>query len=171
MTEAFVIREARLEDIEQIKIIETNCGLSMWLIEDYKNELERKDSIFIVAEIKKVIVGFAMARLITNLVFININSEFINSNTTDKNIHFEQIEIYNIGVYKEQRKKGIGKRLLKKVLKLAEEKKIKEIWLEVRKSNKTALKFYSKSGFIRKYTRKNYYTSPCEDALVLKLKL
>ena len=44
----------------------------------------------------------------------------------------------------------------------------KEIFLEVRESNKPALLFYKKEKFIEITRRKNYYHAPVEDAIVMK---
>ena len=44
----------------------------------------------------------------------------------------------------------------------------KEIFLEVRESNKAALLFYQKEKFIKIARRKNYYHEPVEDAIVMK---
>jgi ribosomal-protein-alanine N-acetyltransferase len=41
--------------------------------------------------------------------------------------------------------------------------------LEVRRSNAAALKLYERLGFKVGGTRRNYYTSPVEDALILWL--
>lgn len=46
----------------------------------------------------------------------------------------------------------------------------KEVFLEVRASNKPALKLYQKMGFESLGLRANYYHAPVEDALVMKRK-
>ncbi|QRN41392.1 MAG: ribosomal-protein-alanine N-acetyltransferase [Neisseriaceae bacterium] len=45
---------------------------------------------------------------------------------------------------------------------------IYKILLEVRQSNSIALQFYQRKGFTYLDTRRNYYQSPIEDALILK---
>ena len=42
--------------------------------------------------------------------------------------------------------------------------------LEVRRSNTAALRLYAKAGFVEAGVRRNYYTQPVEDALVLVCK-
>ena len=44
----------------------------------------------------------------------------------------------------------------------------KDIFLEVRESNKAALLFYQKEKFIEIARRKNYYHEPVENAIVMK---
>ena len=49
----------------------------------------------------------------------------------------------------------------------ARDKDCAVIQLEVRRSNQTALDFYRENGFVQVGRRKNYYTAPIEDALLL----
>ena len=155
--------------MNSVKNIEIECTLSAWQIEDYRNEVLREDSIFIIAEKDEKIVGYAVSRLImksnTNL---DISGKYLNKKTVGK---YDQIEIYNIGVCNKYRRQGIGNGIIKKVLNLAKEQAIKEIWLDVRKSNKTALKFYKNLGFSKAYERKNFYTFPLENAIVMSFKI
>ena len=46
---------------------------------------------------------------------------------------------------------------------------IKDILIEVRESNDTAMAFYKKSGFIIKGHRKGYYSDTKEDAILMSL--
>ena len=47
----------------------------------------------------------------------------------------------------------------------------RSIFLEVRASNEQARLMYEKFGFVLLGTRKNYYVSPVEDAVVMVLRL
>ena len=166
MPETFVIRKAEAADVDSVKNLEIDCGLSAWQIVDYKNEVKRKDSIFIVAEKEKRIVGFATARLIMKL-----DNNHLISKSNNNFDQFDQLEIYNIGVEKKYRQQRIGKSIFNQILNFSRETGIKEIWLEVRESNQTALKFYKNLGFSKAYTRKNFYTTPSEEAIVMMLEI
>lgn len=74
-------------------------------------------------------------------------------------------EIMKIGVTKSQRKKGIGNRLLNYFLEDID----KNILLEVRESNVSAIKFYKQKGFNEIGIRKNYYQNNGENALIMQL--
>jgi ribosomal-protein-alanine N-acetyltransferase len=50
-------------------------------------------------------------------------------------------------------------------------KEVSRIWLEVRVSGSTARRFYEKSGFVESGRRKNYYSNPPEDAVIMSLRL
>lgn len=75
--------------------------------------------------------------------------------------------ITNVAVFPEYRKKGVATALLLKLFELASEKKLSFISLEVRESNQNAISLYNKLGFLQEGKRKNFYTSPTEDALIL----
>lgn len=71
-------------------------------------------------------------------------------------------EILAIATVEEYRNKGIAQELLDKI-------KTKDIFLEVRKSNKKAINFYKKNNFKQISIRKGYYSDPTEDAIIMKM--
>jgi ribosomal-protein-alanine N-acetyltransferase len=83
----------------------------------------------------------------------------------------ETIELHNIAIHGDFKREGGGSRMMDFLLKIAAEKKVEEIFLEVRKSNLEAIKFYKKYKFKKINRRENYFNNPTEDALVLALYL
>ncbi|WP_427169987.1 ribosomal protein S18-alanine N-acetyltransferase [Fusobacterium nucleatum] len=73
-------------------------------------------------------------------------------------------EILAIATVKEYRNKGIAQELLDKI-------KTKDIFLEVRESNQIAINFYKKNNFKEISIRKNYYSEPNENAIIMKLEV
>ena len=73
-------------------------------------------------------------------------------------------EILAIATVEEYRNKGIAQELLAKI-------RIKNIFLEVRESNQTAINFYKKNNFKEISIRKNYYSEPTENAIIMKLEV
>ena len=71
-------------------------------------------------------------------------------------------EILAIATVEEYRNKGIAQELLDKI-------KTKDIFLEVRESNKKAINFYKKNNFKQISIRKGYYSDPTEDAIIMKM--
>lgn len=69
-------------------------------------------------------------------------------------IIYERCEINYIAVDEKYRRKGIGSKLLKKVCLLND---FRNISLEVRSDNDTAINFYLKNGFKNIAVRKKYY--------------
>lgn len=81
----------------------------------------------------------------------------------------DEVHINNLAVRPECRGQGAGRRMLVHVLSLGAAMGASKATLEVRRSNAAALKLYQGLGFTVGGTRRNYYTSPVEDALVLWL--
>ena len=75
--------------------------------------------------------------------------------------------ISNVAVTSGARGKGIGSCLLKKLDEYAKEHEIKTISLEVRPSNAPAIALYEKFGYKQVGRRKNFYSHPTEDGLIL----
>lgn len=73
-------------------------------------------------------------------------------------------EILAIATVEEYRNKGIAQKLLNKI-------KTKDIFLEVRESNQVAINFYKKNKFKEISIRKNYYSEPTENAIIMKLEV
>ena len=73
-------------------------------------------------------------------------------------------EILAIATVEKYRNKGIAQELLDKI-------KTKDIFLEVRESNQTAINFYKKNNSKEISIRKNYYSEPTENAIIIKLEV
>ena len=82
-----------------------------------------------------------------------------------------QAHINNLAVVPELRGRGLGTQLLEEVTAEAARLGATEVTLEVRESNKPALQLYQRAGFKQEGVRKNYYTKPVEDALILRFML
>ncbi|MBE7044290.1 MAG: ribosomal-protein-alanine N-acetyltransferase [Ruminococcaceae bacterium] len=78
-------------------------------------------------------------------------------------------DITNIAVHPDYRRQGIAKKLLETVIKCAKKQALVLMTLEVRKSNQAAISLYEKYGFRQIGMRKNYYTNPREDALIMTM--
>jgi ribosomal-protein-alanine N-acetyltransferase len=66
--------------------------------------------------------------------------------------------VISIAVSPEHRGLGIGRELLCTALRLLIDKKVKEVFLEARVSNTTALQFYKAAGFEISEVLANYYS-------------
>ena len=81
------------------------------------------------------------------------------------------IDIHNIAVHVEHRRRGIARLLLNKVLNEARRQSALRVMLEVRKSNLPAQKLYQSMGFLTTGVRKGYYSDDGEDALAMSLEV
>ena len=80
-------------------------------------------------------------------------------------------ELENVVVCSEQRRMGVGTRLLNDMLRRAKQASGHSVFLEVRESNSAARAFYEKTGFRPMGRRKSYYADPPEDAILFTLTL
>ena len=70
---------------------------------------------------------------------------------------FDEAEIRYLSVHPSYQRRGLGKKLIYKILKECKNKKIRRIFLEVSLKNKQALRFYDYFGFKTISIRKKYY--------------
>lgn len=174
----FTIQKMDLTDIPQILEMISEFNLGNWSYEDLKAELKLESSRAFTARKGNKTIGFIITRLITNYNS-DIDNKFpgFNENNSIKNADNIQpdekaeIEIYNIGVHREYRRKQVGKLLIDSLLKEIDKKYSASIWLEVRESNKAAIDFYKSNSFKFCYKRKNFYSNPYEDAIVMRLEI
>jgi ribosomal-protein-alanine N-acetyltransferase len=80
---------------------------------------------------------------------------------------FDEIHINNVALRPHYRGRGIGTALLRHVLAEGRQLGARRATLEVRASNEAACRLYQRLGFYVAATRRNYYTNPVEDALIL----
>ena len=80
---------------------------------------------------------------------------------------YERLEIVNIYVKEEVRGKGIGSKLMEKLISYGKENKCSNITLEVKRCNLGAIGLYKKYGFSEVAIRKGYYDGV--DGLLMEL--
>lgn len=78
----------------------------------------------------------------------------------------DELEILNLAVSPGERRKGLGRRLLRLALRLGGKMGMHKAVLEVRRSNAAALALYESCGFRCAGVRRNYYADTGEDGLV-----
>ena len=76
-------------------------------------------------------------------------------------------QITNLGVLPKARRHGIGKALMLELERVALQKGIYFLSLEVRESNSAARSLYCSLGWSECGIRKNFYTQPLENAVVM----
>ncbi len=154
------IKQTVESDIPIILNIQTECYLSSWTTEEYREEIQRKDSLLLSAKKGNKMVGYIMARLLCKAK--------LSPNEPDV---YAELDILNFGVFKKYQRLGIGGLLFENLLDRTAGMSLESIWLEVRESNLDAISFYRKKGFLEVQVRKNFYRQPSENAVVMKLDL
>ena len=140
------IGEMTLQDFEKIKDILQLEFDEFWKPSILKSELENKLSKYIVAKRNEDIVGFAGIIILP-----------------------DDVEITNIVTKKSERKKGIGKLLLDKLIEIAKQTGKECISLEVNEKNMPAINLYKTSGFEEVGIRKKYYNG-IDNAIIMTKK-
>lgn len=79
----------------------------------------------------------------------------------------DEVQISNIAIHHDFRRKGIGEAVMREILKQVKKERAKFISLEVRPSNAAALNLYKKLGFEIFGIKKDYYHNPSEHAFVM----
>ena len=145
-----LIRTVNPSDISELERIAEESRLSPWTQQGYIDEIMRPDSIFLLAETAdNEIMGFIVGRIVPG----------------------PEAEIYNIAVSKKARRQGTGNGLLAEFISRCKALKVENIWLEVRRSNANAVKFYTDAGFEEISLRPRFYSDPVEDAIIMRLEL
>jgi [ribosomal protein S18]-alanine N-acetyltransferase len=141
---ALAVRPLEPRDIDAVLAIQVGLPqISQWSAADY--DLARHTGTAgWIAEVAGEISGFIVVRQAA-----------------------DEAEILNLAVHVFHRRTGIGTSLLDTALEWAAQRGAAKIYLEVRASNRAALKFYEHHRFVLAGRRTRYYASPTEDALVL----
>ena len=144
-------------DLLEVVEIEEGSGLSRWGWAAYYAELQGSNRpLMLVARVMRPleqiktdnIAGYIAARLAANELHIN-----------------------NVAVRVEYRRRGIASALLKSIIEKGRGLEAKVAFLEVRAGNFLAQALYENYGFRNVGLRRNYYSAPCEDAVIMSAKL
>lgn len=84
-------------------------------------------------------------------------------------IVFEELRLMNLAVRASMRREGIGRALALAAVRAGVGLAASRALLEVRASNEAAQGLYRKLGFLPISTRRQYYTNPTEDAVIMEL--
>ena len=79
----------------------------------------------------------------------------------------DEVQIINVATHEKYKKQGYAEAVIKLALDEAKRRNITTISLEVRESNAPAISLYEKYGFFIAGKRKDFYTDPLENALVM----
>lgn len=141
------IKEMTKEHLEQIKNVLQEQFDEFWNANVLKTELENPLSKYIVAIYNNNVVGYAgIWRAI------------------------DEGHITNIVTRKDKRNNKIATQMLEKIIKMAEDEKLKCVTLEVNIKNENAIKLYKKFNFKEVGKRKKYYNN-IDDAIIMTLSL
>lgn len=140
--EIFRVMEPR--DVARVAEIEEASFSMPWSPGTFRSLLGRGDTLTRVVEVDGEPVAYAVLWIV-----------------------LDHGELANIAVDPERRGRGVGSRLLERILSAAASRGVRRVHLEVRESNDVARQMYARRGFREVGVRRAYYRKPREDACVL----
>ena len=133
------------------------------------------DKIFEVAELEELCFSLPWSEKSLELLLADKNAGFVVCDRTSGRVVayggmvvvLDEGQITNIATHPDFRRQGIGERVVRAIIDYASESGLVSISLEVRESNAAAISLYEKLGFVSVGVRKNFYTSPRENGIVM----
>ena len=122
--------------------IEKVCVHAPWSADMLREELGK--GLFLVAERDGVAVGYVGCQTVLDEGYIT-----------------------NVAVSPDCRRQGVGRALIGTLVSHAGAQGLAFVTLEARTSNMPAIALYENAGFQKVGVRKNFYTAPVEDALLM----
>lgn len=141
-----MINITKFDNIDLIEIaeIELLCFSSPWSFNALNEFTKYEHNKILVAKIDSKIAGYVTYTCI-----------------------FDEIQIANVATHPNYRKQGIAYALIGHLISDGKSNNSALITLEVRTSNIPAINLYKKCGFESCGLRKNYYSYPTEDAILM----
>lgn len=142
------VGKIREGDLAEILLIERDSFPTPWTENLLRDEITSSLSRFLVARLslpdREAVLGYIIYWLVA-----------------------DEIHVHNIAVRRDQRRQGIGTRLLHEAIVNSRPGGARTITLEVRRTNLAAQRLYEKFGFSVQGVRPRYYTDTGEDALIM----
>ena len=132
------------DHLDDVYIIETECFSHPWSRQSLEEELNNETSLFLVAKEGNEVIGYIGMSIV-----------------------IDEGYIFNVAVREMYRKKGVATALINELVTYGKKNNFSFITLEVRESNLPAISLYSKFGFIKAGERKDYYSNPKENAILM----
>lgn len=142
------IKTATVEDADILAEIEHECFTDPWETPYFQGLLANPAVYFAIAEKDGVPVAFGGMTVVV-----------------------DECDIINVAVSTAVRRLGIGRAMVGHLLDICKSRGVTSVFLEHRSSNIAAASLYESFGFAEYGTRKKYYSSPVEDAILRKLTL
>lgn len=144
MCRSMIIRPMQKADLDRIAELERICFRSPWSKAALAGELKNNVAHYLVGEVGGRAVAYAGMWVM-----------------------FEEAHVTNVAVDPLFRRQGLGKRMMRALMRSALLYGAAMMTLEVREGNFGAQAMYASLGFVCEGRRKGYYTDTGEDAFIL----
>ncbi len=132
------------KDLEKVSAIEQEIFSDPWSFNAFRTDLNNDMAFPLVVEFEDSVIGYTNLYMVTG-----------------------KIQIGNFAVAPGYRHRGVAKKMMSEILKIAGNHNCNSIFLEVRESNKPARILYESFGFKQSGRRNNYYVNPRETAMLM----
>ena len=139
---------ANIVDLDDLSYIESSCFSAPWSKNSIEEALSDQNYVFLKLVFDEKTIGYGGIMTV-----------------------LDESDVVNIAVLPEYRGRGFGRMLLCALQDTAKEKDSVLLHLEVRQSNEVAIGLYESFGFKVDGIRKNYYTKPQENAVLMTKKI
>lgn len=140
------IREMTENDLLAVCMLENQNFSNSWSQKSFEDAIGREDTVYLTAEEENKVIGFCGIWL-----------------------SYETADLCHIVVDPSARGKGVATKLLQQGILQCRERFTERLLLEVRSSNLPAIQLYKKNNFKSIHIRKEYYSNPTEDAVIMCL--
>lgn len=139
-----LIRDMTAADVDEVYEIEKDTFSDPWSKNSFLEAITEENNHYLVAILDGAVVGYCGYWRIAGEGYI-----------------------YNVAVKADYKRQGIGQRMLEELIDQAIARGIGSLTLEVRQSNEPAIMLYKKLGFVEAGIRRDFYTKPVEDAIIM----
>ena len=139
-----LIRDMTATDLDEVYEIEKETFSDPWSKASFLDSISDPSNHYLVAIIDEEVVGYCG--------YWGVAGEGY---------------IYNVAVRASHKRRGVGLMMLEELIAQAVGRGITSMTLEVRKSNIAAISLYKKLGLTEAGIRKDFYTKPIEDAIIM----
>ena len=141
---------------EAVMAIERQCFSAPWGLESLIRTINGSNAVTLVALSGGNVVGYASA-----LMLGPVGPGYVPP----------EAEVLKVAVLPEMREQGIGRSLASGLINTLRDLGVEKLHLEVRESNRAARVLYETCGFRHSGRRRDYYSDPGEDAVLMSLRL
>lgn len=141
---ALSVRPMELSDVEAVAALEQEAFAVPWSAGILRAGLQSDLDLFYVLELDGNLCGYGAMRIL-----------------------LDEGELLRIAVALAFRRRGLAKFLMDRMMEDAKERGVTAYTLEVRESNCGARRLYESYGFLEEAVRKDYYSNPKEDAIIM----
>ena len=132
-------------DTEAIRELECDIFSDAWSEKNIKDSIESKFDYCMVIE-----EGY---RVLAYIIF---------------RVNMDEAELFRIATGKNSRNFGFAHELMNFMISNLRKMKVKKVFLEVRSKNTVAIRHYENYGFKKIGIRREYYSNPLDDALLME---